>query len=462
MLKTLLFSAAMAVIFTSCQGASSKAATQSEEQSTTINTTNDGDTDATGTNLNSDGQEGSSATPSEADRDSSSSPASGSATNASDNPEVETSASIAIPSFTPNDVTILFPAPNSPSDVMLKITDFEADKVLSQAKFDETIRIATGTAGTVKGTRHRIGFRSTPRRSDWVVSGIRIDPSAPGASQAIVSEFGKSPQLRLVLQPITQVGSRIQVEDITLHLVFAYHAAKTDSCRIHENPDMVKFEEVVSDLKAIKDRFAADHNVDTSGNLNVHPAFDIAPTEFKNALKDYLNTHASMDDLFAVSIAGIPQRFEPWIFLAMANRPSGLIPIPSPAIIQTSPTDLNFSQMLSFVDPTRVQPAPATHNQGPMSCETVSMANRVGTSTARVFDGNENIDIIGPIIADATKSHFFNTDCVSCHTETRKQIDEVLSRHGRDAKAREIAARSGIDPRVIPHGNWNVLSLIHI
>ena len=49
------------------------------------------------------------------------------------------------------------------------------------------------------------------------------------------------------------------------------------------------------------------------------------------------------------------------------------------------------------------------------------------------------------LIADPNRSHFFNTDCVSCHTETRRAMD-LLS-------VRDIP---GIDTAVLPNGQWNV------
>jgi hypothetical protein len=48
-------------------------------------------------------------------------------------------------------------------------------------------------------------------------------------------------------------------------------------------------------------------------------------------------------------------------------------------------------------------------------------------------------------IADPNKSHFFNTDCVSCHTETRRAMDLL--------NVKEIPC---IDPAVLPNGAWDV------
>ena len=49
------------------------------------------------------------------------------------------------------------------------------------------------------------------------------------------------------------------------------------------------------------------------------------------------------------------------------------------------------------------------------------------------------------VIADPAKSHFFNTDCVSCHTETRRTM-ELLN----------IKDIPGINSAALPNGSWDV------
>jgi hypothetical protein len=48
-------------------------------------------------------------------------------------------------------------------------------------------------------------------------------------------------------------------------------------------------------------------------------------------------------------------------------------------------------------------------------------------------------------IADPTKSFFFNTDCISCHTETRRAMDIL-----------KVTNIKGIDTAALPHGQWDV------
>ncbi len=77
------------------------------------------------------------------------------------------------------------------------------------------------------------------------------------------------------------------------------------------------------------------------------------------------------------------------------------------------------------------------------------VANRRGDSTSEVFvnpaPAPDKTKAILDLIADPTKSHFFNTDCVSCHTETQRTITML--------KPKEIP---GIDPTALPKDPWNV------
>ena len=77
------------------------------------------------------------------------------------------------------------------------------------------------------------------------------------------------------------------------------------------------------------------------------------------------------------------------------------------------------------------------------------IAERQGSSTADLFANPppppSRIEEILDLIADPAKSHFFNTDCVSCHTDTRRGMDLL--------NIRDIP---GIDAALLPNGPWNV------
>jgi len=400
-----------------------------------------------------------------------------------DGPELEEFESKAI-SFSPNDVSILFPAPKTPTELnanILRLTDFQPDRVLPENVFRQVMALITGPstlttpngaltvdAGAIPGTGRRINFPGQNLRSDWVVAGIRIDPGAPGMGENIFNVFGKSPQIRLILQPVSQSNNGlrdlIDVTDGSLHLVYAFHGpddpVAKSQCFLHNVADMESFQTAVTDLKAIKDRFETEHGVVTDGlPLGVHPAVSVAGAEFRGAIQSYLNTYLTPERLFAVSVAGIPlPNPEPWVFLAMQKSPlSGNIEaVPGPAIVQAGPLP-NFGQMISFIDRPQIVPAPATDNLQAVNCN-INRTGRVpqpvagaGLSTATVFDqGDRNITQIASVIADVTQSHFFNTDCISCHTETRKEIDMGQT------TAAIIGVQANIDPAVIPGEQWNV------
>jgi hypothetical protein len=110
--------------------------------------------------------------------------------------------------------------------------------------------------------------------------------------------------------------------------------------------------------------------------------------------------------------------------------------------------------MLSFRGNQHVRPAPATNNQNPITCRHAAFqpalpnTDRNGVATADFFDGKvveSRAKEIVDIIADPKKSHFFNTDCVSCHTDTRQAMDRIKD-----------FVVPGVATQVLPKENWNV------
>ena len=100
-------------------------------------------------------------------------------------------------------------------------------------------------------------------------------------------------------------------------------------------------------------------------------------------------------------------------------------------------------------------PEPHTNNLNPITCKNaavpadVPIPDRSGVSTAELFatpaPPADKIKQTLDVIADPTKSHFFNTDCVSCHTETRSAMDIL-----------KVTDIPGIDPAALPNGQWDV------
>jgi hypothetical protein len=103
-----------------------------------------------------------------------------------------------------------------------------------------------------------------------------------------------------------------------------------------------------------------------------------------------------------------------------------------------------------------VAPAPHTNNLNPITCQNAAVspaslpiAQRRGVATADIFGllppPPDKTKEVLDTIADPTKSHFFNTDCVSCHTETRRAME-----------LQHLKEIPGIDPAVLPNDAWNV------
>ena len=402
---------------------------------------------------------------------------------ATGDPDIDDASSTSIPTTPPvvlglNDVSILLPPPTSSSDPVLSITDlaFDGTPVWSDAAFEDFLTTADSGAGAVAGSDvannssgSKIDISAFADKAVWHVASIRIDPGAPGLSPDIAEAFGQSPQVRLVLQPVT-AG---KVHDVAAHLVFSYASpedGRPEGCLLPRSvPDHVRFRQVVDDVVALRSRLAAgevgDQAIDTGGLLGIHPAADPAKANdatrmaFRNELKSFLEAHLDPSNLRAMALMALPGGGtpEPWIFLAMAPNPSTgrFGPLPNPALAQDTP---RFAQMLDARPSARsnpsVSPAVRANNLQAITCqfetpaESMSPEAPSGVSTAELFPNGdaERMREIVSVIADPTQAHFFNTDCVSCHTETRREMD-ILGTDEIDAP---------IDPAVLPTELWNV------
>ena len=267
------------------------------------------------------------------------------------------------------------------------------------------------------------------------------------------------------------------VHDVAAHVIYSYIAGAepVDGCFLRRfEPDRERFGRIVDDALRIKAKLAAGEiggeAITTDGPLGVHPAADpdkadgATRTAFRDALAAFLETHLDPSKINAMAIMGLPggPAPEPWIFLAMARGPTGqLVPVPSPAIAQDK---LRFAQMLDARPNARgnpsVSPAVRANNLNPVTCAFEMPvdpgrpdaprppADPKGVSTAELFPGGDAARMreIVAVVADPARAHFFNTDCVSCHTETRREMD-ILGTGRVDAP---------VDPGVLPTELWNV------
>lgn len=393
-----------------------------------------------------------------------------------------------------NDVSLLFPPPKSVDDMAFQIS--VAD--LSPATFPDPVfssmeSIATSTAGQVVNKEERvfqIDFSSvttqdtidfTGKKAAWHVTGIRIDPSAPGLSEDTRKKFGTIPQIRLILSPVTNVKDKPLVHDFALHLIYSFLEPQPEgcvgdaACRV---PDKEKFKAIVDDIKLLKTDLAAGNiggtKVLTDGDLGVHPGLANPQTRIdtKKRIQVFLDKHLSFKNLGAIAVMGLHEGVEPWIFLAMQFDPKAgkFVAVPSPAIshppevlkkiqdakaqkdmkkIMEATGELNTAQMLSFVTEEAVFPEPVTSNVNPTPC-LASAENCQNVSTAELFikdtdAAKRRVRSVVDVIADASQSHFFNTDCVSCHTETHREIELLGTK-----------SFEGIADNVLPKEAWNI------
>ena len=393
----------------------------------------------------------------------------------------------AIPQISADDVSLLFPAPTRAEDFakLIAVRDLTSqnaqdptkrDPIWPDAMFQQFLAIAASPAAQVVGTQDRIGLPTEAQSIDaWFIAGIRIDAGAPGLSSDIRGQFGQSPEIRLIVQPVTRnPDGTPNVHDIAAHLIFDFTLPKPSNpaqagCSLRPVPDLDAFTAIVADLAALRTKLSdgqlGAHKVTTSGiPLGVHPGLVDATTasNFRQEIKSFLEKHISSQRLDAMAIAGLPAGAPaPWIFLSMLSVPPGVVPaLTNGGLVPVHGPTLDGQQFAQMLKPSgtglQVVPKPRTNNLNPITCRNAAVsatslpiAKRIGDATADVFVNPpppvDKTKEILDVIADPAKSHFFNTDCVSCHTETRRSM-ELLN----------VKNVPGIDPAALPNGPWDV------
>ena len=353
----------------------------------------------------------------------------------------------------PNDVSILYPLPTSQEDLaaLISMADLHstADNtpVFPVADFTNILFVAKSHG---KVSSRAIAFVKEIESFDvWKIAGIRFDTSAPGGSSDIQNAFGSIPQIRLVLQPVTVKGNEVIVHDVTIHVIYNYVVPNTPGSLPPRLPDNEKVIDIISGLLDLQ-KACEENGSDTSVSLGVHPCLQQPGSDFHPQVVNFLQSHLHAAKFEAAAIMGLNNgAFEPWIFVALQRQGDGQFhAFPSPGLGPITATSVPpFAQMISFLDTPRVQPQTSTTNTLAISADFgIPVAERRGVSTAVLFgsvdledpailgeDGSgnsvssdtlKNKDIVD-WVANPEKSHFFNTDCISCHTETTRR--EALS-----------------------------------
>src|SRR5277367_3443728 len=378
-----------------------------------------------------------------------------------------------------NDVSWLFPAPTKAADFanLIAVRDLSTpnaqdpakrDPVWPDAIFQQFLAIANGAQAQVSGTKAQISLPAEARSVDaWFIAGVRIDAGAPGLSSDIHAQYGQLPEIRLIIQPILKnPDGSPKVLDIAGHLIFDFITATPDppaqaNCFPRPVADMDAFNSIVADAADLRTKLnngqLGAHGVSTAVPLGVHPGLADPATAnaVRNAMLALIERHISALRLGSMAIAGLPAGApEPWIFLSMLGDHAGHF---GPAHGPTLDGNQQFAQMLNAAGVTpRVVPEPHTNNLNPITCKNAAVsatslpiAQRSGVATSAVFatppPSSDQSKQILDTIADPSKSFFFNTDCVSCHTETRRTMELF-----------NVKDIPGINPAALPNGPWDV------
>jgi len=379
-----------------------------------------------------------------------------------------------------NDVSWLFPAPSHAEDFanLIAVRDVttpnpqdptKRDPIWPDSVFQQFLTIANGAQVKVAGTNAQISLPAETRSIDaWFIAGIRIDAGAPGLSNDIHTEYGQLPEIRLIIQPVIKnPDGSPKVLDIAGHLIFDFIVLPPDpplsvDCFPRFQADMNAFNPVVADVAALRTKLndgrLGAHAVSTIGvPLGIHPGLADPATanSVRNEMLAFLERHISAQRLGSMAIAGLPANAPaPWIFLSILGDRAGHF---GPAHGPTLDGAQQFAQMLNpaGTEP-RVVPEPHTNNLNPITCKNAAVsptslpiAQRSGVSTSAAFatpaPSADQTKQILDTIADPTKSFFFNTDCISCHTETRRAMDLL-----------KVTNIQGINTAALPHGQWDV------
>lgn len=336
-----------------------------------------------------------------------------------------------------NDVSWLWPVPTTHAELnntlsMGSLNKPDGTPVWSDVQFGSILDTVANGATEVDGSG--VDFPSTfSNKANWRIAGMRIDPTAPGGHAPLRQVFGSAVQIRLIIQPVTTNGATVTVHDTAVHLVYSFLKPKDPANPRANVPDNEKFREILDDVRWLKAVCKAG-GVATDGPLGVHPGLAANVPGLTDELGRFLGKHLSPDKLTAMAVMGIEDGREPWIFLALGPTDNGAF---GPLAM-----DMPFAkpQMIDFrSSPGTVHPDPIVSNRPqPSSVSPTGVATNVlfgisstdlqdfatigrDDSGAAIKDTEVKNSDIPDVVANPILSNFFNTDCVSCHTESQRR-----------------------------------------
>ncbi len=364
-----------------------------------------------------------------------------------------------------NDVTILFPLPKDDVSSFIRLSDLvgsDGKRLVSDETFQRFLDVAESSDSKIvdaTGQSTQISFSPQMRETKtWFIAGIRLDLGAPGLSPGIETKFGQIPQIRLIVQPVlTGADGTLKPEDRAAHIIFSFVkglSGQQEVCSVpavaRVDPDIPVIRAVLDDFVAFRDDLSSakfGSEIQTAGPLTIHPGLKGPDAKkVRDRLEAILEKHLKAGQVSALAVMGLPTtQPEPWIFMAMRRdvQTGAIQAVPSPAL-----DGRQKAQLLKFLGSERVLPLPKSDNQNPLSTCFRSPDARVGVSTSELLStaaSEQRTKEITGLIADPSKSHFFNTDCISCHTETRLLRTKVPD-----------FSFPGLDQAVLPKSSWNV------
>jgi hypothetical protein len=386
----------------------------------------------------------------------------------------------ASPSPTPldvNDVSFLWPVPQTKADVdaLISLNDASADgKIFPADLFAKLIE----EAKTVSVGSDKISFPNDAEfknPANWKVAGIRVNPSALGSNPLALMQGGIIPSIRLIVQPVTVDGDKFQIHDFTAHVVFLQTLPRPDKTKPFQ-PDNEAFNAVIKDLRGIK-AFLAGAGVTTANQeLNVHPGFRFAGGKrnevpgFIEKIRALLKTHLSSKRLGVISFMGIPSQFEPWIFFKVTVENGNLTrePVSGNFLISGQPKQ-PMSQMISnktgslAAEPAPVPDANALFKGFGIGTALLFRSDVAAHLNDDLFSGASNelarklkLGHVADFIANPMFRNTGNTDCVSCHTETTQRRSGAALVAPEGIAFKHPAGISKVAEAVLPKDKWNV------
>lgn len=281
-------------------------------------------------------------------------------------------------------------------------------------------------------------------RGLWQIAALRFDPCAPGfsktAQEAAKAAAGSSGpakciiQFRLIAQPFTHNSGG---SDYAAHLT--YNLGTEELSNLGANPVVQNATKLLAAIKAASAKAGAN----TSGQpLGVHPGLEAemnAGGKQVSALVTQLVKSLATGPSRAVAFMGLENGGpEPWTFFAGQIVNGKYVILPGPAHGQTA-------QTLSFLDP-----------GGPVMQKSKNPVNTAPLFASKPSAADKKLAFE---VEDTRVSHFFNTDCISCHTSSQRIFNVKGMGDGP-----EVSSRAPVPANITGYvrkaeaqdNNWNV------